>query len=366
VPLPPTSSSERPGSVNAATARAELIEDRGEAALSAEFFRSREFLDAEGATHTLRIEGEMKGEPLLLVAPVVVRQIGTGPGRDAVSPYSYPGIVPAAAAGPSSDGPPAAAAENRPPSPEVEPTSSPYGAADANAAALDPAAIDFSATGLVSLFIRHRLGPPALVGSTPRNLVQIADPALPAKSRPSDRRQVRRNLEAGYELRLVPGSETTPEQRAGFLDVYEQTMRRTEAAPHYFFGAAYFDRILAAERTWLALAHAPDGAFGAASIAVVSDGFLHYYLSGSADSHLGDSPMKNVVARLVEHAAELELPLNLGGGIVPGDALEEFKRGFANRSLRWHTSEIVCDRERYAELSGDRDAGGYFPAYRAP
>ena len=34
-------------------------------------------------------------------------------------------------------------------------------------------------------------------------------------------------------------------------------MRRTEAAPHYFFGAEYFDRILAAERTWLALAHAP-------------------------------------------------------------------------------------------------------------
>ena len=42
--------------------------------------------------------------------------------------------------------------------------------------------------------------------------------------------------------------------------------------------------------------------------------------------------MKNVVARLVEHAAELGLPLNLGGGIARGDALEEFKRGFANRA----------------------------------
>ncbi|MET0557978.1 MAG: GNAT family N-acetyltransferase [Solirubrobacterales bacterium] len=327
------------------SARAELIEDGGAAALSAEFFRSREFLAAEGVTHTLRIEGEVGGEPLELVAPVVVREIDAGPERDAVSPYSYPGIVPAGAG-------------------------RDYGAAeafaDAEPTALDPAAIDFSATGLVSLFLRHRLGPPALSGSTPRNLVQIADPTLPEKSRPSDRRQVRRNLEAGYELRLVPGTETTAEQRAGFLDVYEQTMRRTEAAPHYFFGAAYFDRILAADRTWLALAHAPDGALAAASIAVVSDGFLHYYLSGSDDAHLRDSPMKNVVARLAEHAAELELPLNLGGGITPGDALEEFKRGFANRSLRWHTSEIICDPERYAELSGGRAVGGYFPAYRAP
>jgi hypothetical protein len=324
------------------SARAELIEDRGEAASGPEFFRSRQFLDAEGATHTLRIETD-QGE---LLAPLVVREIGAGPERDAVSPYSFPGIVPAG------EGPDA-----------------PYGAEQAFApappAGLDPASIDFSATGLVSLFVRHRLGPPLLAGSTPRNLVQIADPALPEKSRPSDRRQVRRNLEAGYELSLVPGPETTPAQRAGFIAAYEQTMRRTDASPHYFFGPAYFDRILAAPRTWLALAHADDGTLAAASIAVVSDGFLHYYLSGSADSHLRDSPMKNVVARLVEHAAELALPLNLGGGISDGDALEEFKRGFANRTLRWHTSEIVCDESRYAALSEGREAGGYFPAYRA-
>ena len=54
--------------------------------------------------------------------------------------------------------------------------------------------------------------------------------------------------------------------------------------------------------------------------------------------------MKNVVAALVELSAELGLPLNLGGGIAPGDRLEEFKRGFANREQPWRTSEIVCDR----------------------
>ena len=77
---------------------------------------------------------------------------------------------------------------------------------------LDPArpSIDFSATGLVSVFLRHTLGEPPLAGASERNVVQIADPALPPKSRPSDRRQVRRNLEAGYELELVPGPETTP------------------------------------------------------------------------------------------------------------------------------------------------------------
>ncbi|HET9592558.1 MAG TPA: GNAT family N-acetyltransferase [Solirubrobacterales bacterium] len=196
-------------------------------------------------------------------------------------------------------------------------------------------------------------------------MVQIADPALPPKSRPSDRRQVRRNLEGGYELELVAGPATSREQRAAFFAAYEQTMRRTGAAGHYFFGAAYFDRILKADRTWLALATAPSGEVAAASIAVVSDGYLHYYLSGTLDSHLRDAPMKNVVTCLVEHSRELGLPLNLGGGISAGDALEEFKRGFANRQQAWLTSELICDATQYAELSAGRESGGFFPAYRA-
>jgi hypothetical protein len=332
--------------VTAPAATAELLEDGGAAAASDDFFRSREFLAAERTTHTLRIE---TADGATLVAPLLVRAIAASaaadghPQRDAISPYGYPGLVPAPG-------------DRHLSGEAIQMAITP----------LEPAAIDWSATGLVSVFLRHTLDSPPLAGTTERNVVQIADPALPAKSRPSDRRQVRRNLEAGYELRLVPGAETSAEERAGFLDLYEQTMRRTSAAEHYFFGAAYFDRILAADRTWLALATAPGGELAAASIATVSDGYLHYYLSGSADSHLREAPMKNVVSRLVEHAAELELPLNLGGGLRRADALEEFKRGFANRELAWHSSELICDPAAYKRLGGDRDAAGFFPAYRAP
>ncbi len=312
---------------------AQLIEDGGASAGGgvgghpSEFFRGAHFLEAEGATHTLRIETESAE----LLAPLLVRPIGDGPHLDAVSPYGYPGF-----------------------------------SVNGEAGELDPASVDFSRTGLVAAFIRHRLDLVPLAGASERNVVQVADPALPPKSRPSDRRQVRRNLEAGYTVDLIAGADTAPAQRAAFLDLYEQTMRRTDAAPHYFFGAEYFDRLLPAERTWLAIATDSEGVPAAASIACVSDGYLHYYLSGSADSHLGDSPMKNVLARLIDHATELELPLNLGGGIAPGDALEEFKRGFANRTVTWRTSELVCDPKLYAELSAGREAGSYFPAYRAP
>ena len=335
---------------------AQLIEDGGASAgggvggQPSEFFRSAPFLDAEGATHTLRIETDAAE----LLAPLIVRPIGDGPDRDAVSPYGYPGLGVIGAAVP----------------PERVRSSDRIAEQSANATGgdgwLDPAEIDFSRTGLVSVFIRHRLDLVPFAAATERNVVQIADPALKPKSRPTDRRQVRRNLEAGYTVELVPGEAASAAQRAAFLDLYEQTMRRTEAPAHYFFGAAYFDKLLPAERTWLAIAADPEGTPAAASIACVSDGYLHYYLSGSADSHLGDSPMKNVLARLIELSGELELPLNLGGGLRPSDALEEFKRGFANRTLTWRTSELICDPQRYAELSGDRDAGGFFPAYRAP
>jgi hypothetical protein len=317
--------------------RAELIEDRGEAATGPHFFRSREFLDAEGTTHTLRVEaGDAE-----LTAPLIVREIpGSGGERDAISPYGYPGLSSAH-------------------------RSQSYGSSTVRA--LDPAEIDFSATGLVAAFVRHALGEPPLQGTSERNVVQIADPELPPKSRMSDRQQIRRNARDGYELRIVPGPETAAADRAAFLEAYEQTMRRTEAAEHYFFPASYFDRVLESELTWLALAVAPDGVAAAASIAAASDGYLHYYLSGSVDSHLRDSPMKSVVAALVEFAAERGEPLNLGGGITRGDRLEEFKRGFANREEVWRTSELVCDPDAYERLSAAAPAAaGFFPAYRAP
>lgn len=318
-------------------ATAELLADGGAAAESEEFFRSRPFLDAEGATHSLRIAA---GERELL-APLIVRQIPGSDRRDAISPYGYPGL--------------AAASFDR------------AGVGSKLAAAIDPGEVDFPGTGLVSIFVRHALGEPPLAGAAERNVVQVADPALPLKLRASDRNRINKNRRAGCEVTVEPGPATSAEQRAGFLAAYEQTMRRTGAAERYFFAAAYFDRILASPASWLALARTPAGETAAASIAVRSDGFLHYYLSGSADAHLRDSPMRNVVAALIELAGELELPLNLGGGIARGDRLEEFKRGFANREQPWHVSEIVCDPGEYARLStGHRPPAGFFPAYRAP
>src|SRR5690606_12095749 len=114
-------SPDRPGQ---AQALAVLLADAGAVAAGPEFFRSSEFYAAEGVTHSLVVEIE---EDRQLIAPLLVREIPGGDGilRDAISPYGYPGFT---VSGPS----------------QV-------------ARGLDPATVDWSETGLVSIFIRHRL-----------------------------------------------------------------------------------------------------------------------------------------------------------------------------------------------------------------
>jgi hypothetical protein len=308
--------------------RAELIADSGEAAETDDFFRSRPFYDVEGVTHTLRIEAD-GGEVLL---PLLVREIPAGEGADATSPYGYPGA-----------------------------------ALSGEIAAIDPQAVDWSATGLVSVFARERLGQdPVLAGATRRSVVQVHDPSLPRRLRSRFREQIRRNRRLGYGVEVIAGPESSVDQRAGFHAAYTETMQRAHAAERYFFTPEYLAGALAYERSWLLLAKNPRGNANAGAIAALSDGMLHYFLGGTAEAGLADSPFRNVVDAMVDLADELGAPLNLGGGVTPGDGLEAFKRGFANAEVPFHTHEIVCDAGLYARLSQGREDSGFFPIYRAP
>ncbi len=309
--------------------KARLIDDGGEAAATpGQFFRSPDFLAAEGVTHTLSVEGE--GEPLLL--PLIVRSIDSGERADAISPYGYPG---------------AAAVPDPPP---------------------DPVAVDWSATGLVSVFIRDRIGAtPCLARARARGEVMLADPRRESGVRKRLREQIRANERRGWQVGVEPGADAVPADRAAFQAAYEQTMRRARAAERYFFSSGYLERVLSEPSSWLLLAGRAGEAAQAGAIAVTCDGHLHYFLGGTADAALRESPMKNLFAAMTSLAGELGLVLNLGGGVSPGDSLESFKRGFANAHAPFHTHEIVCDPDAYEHLSGAVEGTEeFFPAYRTP
>jgi Acetyltransferase (GNAT) domain len=299
--------------------RAELIEDGGARARSHDFFRCEQFQRAEGVTHSLVVEDR-------LAAGVVVRDVPEGGGlRDAVSAYGYPGAL-------------------TPALPEP----------------LDPREVDWSGAGLVSVFLRDSIGgEPCLEGGTLRSEVQLVDPRAGLEIRSTHARHIRRNARLGYAT-----GESDEVEAFGAL--YRQTMVRTEAAERYFFGDDYLAQVVSSPAARLLLTRGPDGRAAAGAIVAESDGMLHYFLGGTADELLEHSPFKSTVAAMVDLAGELDMPLNLGGGLRPGDALEHFKRGFANSSAPFYTHELVCDPAAYERLSAGREDTGFFPLYRAP
>ena len=304
------------------TRPASLIEDRGAAASDVEFFRSGAFLAAEGVTHTLAIGDELH-------LPVIVRSIEGTERFDAISPYGYPGAHGS------------------------------YGER------VDPAEIDWSDLELVSVFVRDRIGETCLTGGTLRNHVHLAEGTGGIRKRL--REQIRRNERRGWEIRFATGPEDE-EALAAFKNAYDETMARTGAADRYLYPLEYFETLVSGDGSWL-LTAARDGDRLAGALAVLSDGYLHYYLGGTADAALGDSPMKNLFAAMIELGSELGVSVSLGGGLTPGDSLDEFKRGFANGEAAFHTHELVCDLPAYDELTAGSDPGGsdpgFFPAYRS-
>ena len=124
--------------------------------------------------------------------------------------------------------------------------------------------------------------------------------------------------------------------------------------------------VLGSPSSWLFVVRDVDAGVAAAALAVESDGFFHYYLSGTAAAHHRASPSKNLIVAVTEFAENRGVPMNLGGGLVAGDSLEAFKKGFANRELPFHTHELICDPAAYARLSAGYPESGFFPLYRSP
>lgn len=301
--------------------KAELLADSGSAAAASEFFRSATYLRAENVTHTLLVRN-------LLAIPVVVRNIPGTDSFDATSPYGYPG-------------------------------------ATMVSANMFHQRIDFSTTGLVSVFIRDRINGAALPGGTARGTVLLHDPTKQRTIRSTVMNTVRANERAGFQVRSVPGPDVDSKLLTEFTTVYYQNMRRVRAAPRYFFPPGYVRACLDFDRSWLVVVTAPDRQFAGGALCVISDQCIHYFLSATAERYQRSSPIKNGLISLLDMADDLSIPLNLGGGLAPGDGLERFKRGFSNAAAAYFTHEIVCDEAAFNQLACPRDAGTFFPPYRA-
>jgi hypothetical protein len=160
---------------------------------------------------------------------------------------------------------------------------------------------------------------------------------------------------------------------ADFHALYTGAMQKLDATSYYFFDEEYFEQLsVATDFESLIFFASIEDRKVAASIFIVTNGIMQYYLSGT-DSHFRSlSPSKAIIAEAHRVAVERKLRhVVLGGGVGSRqDALFEFKRGFSNSTAPFHVVRSILDEARYGSLCDDRrikpSADGYFPAYRTP
>jgi hypothetical protein len=285
-----------------------------------------------------------------LLLPLVLRDIPGG-GRDATSPYGYPGPLTVG--------------------------SDPGFLADA----LRMAGAFLGDEGVVSLFVRFHplLNPPpggveTIVrhGDTIAIDLHLTEEESLRQTRRNHRVQIDRARKAGHRVILDAG----PEHDESFRRLYRETMARLGASPFYFFDDRYFIELRAVLGDHLHLAIVEiERETAAAGLFVETQGIVQYHLSGTDERFRREVPTKLMFDEVRRWARERgHRWLHLGGGLgFSEDSLFRFKAGFSSRRCPFHSLRMILRPLEYDRLvtaaggeAGTAPSAGFFPAYRRP
>ena len=198
-----------------------------------------------------------------------------------------------------------------------------------------------------------------------------------AHYRGSNKRRINKQRREGVVACLCD-----PEKRywSEFVNIYEETMRRVNAAQTYFFGGDYFNELARELGSALQLFVAVIGnKIAAAGLFTICNDIVQGYLSGTRDEFIKFSPITMMIDTVRLWANEIGAhAFHLGGGVgAQKDSLFQYKAGFSDRwhdfaTWRWVVQPEIyrelCERWiRRNELQGLEPAlAEYFPAYRCP
>lgn len=195
------------------------------------------------------------------------------------------------------------------------------------------------------------------------------------------RKDHRRSLRSLGELGAVCEKDAGLRHLGEFVEIYLETMRRTQAASRYHFDLEYFEALFAAlpDQVHLFIARMENEIVGG-GIVLGCRGMLQAHLAGNSDSAHRYAPMKLVIdAERIWGTREGYRVFHLGGGLNPGpqDPLFQFKAGFSSRRHQFYTWRWVLDPAAYERLCVREPSGaaptpqrplgqeGFFPAYAA-
>ena len=154
-----------------------------------------------------------------------------------------------------------------------------------------------------------------------------------------------------------------------FVPLYEDTMRRVNAADFYFFEPAYWGRL--GELPLVRFDAEIDGEVVASALCLATPPWLHYHLSGTTDAGrtTGSSTLVLLEAARWAQANGYER-FHLGGGLGgKEDSLHHFTARFDPEGLvPAAVGKAIHDEDAYRRLSGGSEVAfeGFFPAYRRP
>jgi hypothetical protein len=136
-----------------------------------------------------------------------------------------------------------------------------------------------------------------------------------------------------------------------FSALYAQTMERHHADTFYRFPPSYFSRLTSLGRqcgivfAWL------NDELAGASIFLAGRDYAHYHLAAANEIGLKHRAPTLLVVEGAKWARQQGCKLlHLGGGLSPGDSLEDFKLSFGGQSCHYAYLVYVADQERFEQL----------------
>lgn len=179
-------------------------------------------------------------------------------------------------------------------------------------------------------------------------------------------RQIRQLRKRGYRIKYAD----TQEEVRLFTEMYNNNMRRLQAAQSYFFTEDYFNALLKNSEFNCRLLLIYDGDQMICGATVMwSNEVIRNHLSATSESHIQDSPSKLLTDEISVMGRELGMKFfHLGGGVGGReDTLFRFKLAFSNRLLEDNIWCYVADEQVYDQLVAKKNITGnndYFPLYR--
>ena len=160
-----------------------------------------------------------------------------------------------------------------------------------------------------------------------------------------------------------------------FIDIYHETMCRLGAVDFWYLSRDYFHQLRQVMGDFLNVCVVEiGGRVASAGLFTEVCGIVDYYLGGTRDEFLANSPSKTMINFVRDWARERgDWVFHLGGSPIGGNSLMDFKLGFSPLRHPVFTWRVVADKTAYRGLiqrwesrhSMEADGPeGFFPAYR--